>query len=46
MKASKDGYPIIAVIEVMKNLFDDDVPEEDNVFTIKADEVMERSKNP
>ena len=44
VKASKDGYPILAVIEVMKNLFDDDVPEEENIFTIKTDEVMKHSK--
>jgi hypothetical protein len=27
------------VIEVMRNLLDDDVPEEDNIFTIKPEAV-------
>ena len=33
----KGGYNIKAVLDVMKNLLDDDVPEEDNIFTIKPE---------
>jgi hypothetical protein len=36
----KGGYSIQAVMEVLKNLMDADVPEEDNIFTIQPDKVM------
>lgn len=42
VKKHKEGYNITAVLEVMKNLFDDDVPEEDNIFTIKPEKLMEK----
>jgi hypothetical protein len=31
----KGGYSIQAVIKVLRNLMDNDVPEEDNIFTIQ-----------
>lgn len=43
-KASSDGHDIQALLEVMKNLYDDEVPAEDNIFTIKTEEVMEKKK--
>ena len=34
------GFNIKVVLDVMKNLLDDDVPEEDNIFTIDPDRVI------
>lgn len=34
------GFNIKVVLDVMKNLLDDDVPEEDNIFTIKPDKLI------
>lgn len=34
------GFNIKIVLDVMKNLLDDDVPEEDNIFTINPDQVI------
>ena len=38
--ATKGGYSINVVIEVMRNLLDDDVPDEDNIFTLKTDTII------
>lgn len=36
----KGGFSIQAVLDVMKNLMDDSVPEKDNIFTIHTEEVL------
>ena len=36
----KGGYSIQAVIEVIKNLMDDEVPAEDNIFTIQPEKLL------
>mmetsp|Transcript_20921 Transcript_20921/g.27503 ORF Transcript_20921/g.27503 Transcript_20921/m.27503 type:complete len:184 (-) Transcript_20921:132-683(-) len=40
--ASKDGYDIQALLDVMKNLFDEEVADEDNIFTIKTETILEK----
>lgn len=40
VNVKEGGYNIKVVLEVMKNLVDDDVPEKDCIFSIKTDRVL------
>lgn len=38
-KVKEGGYDVMIVIEIMKNLFDENTSEEDNIFNIKTEDV-------
>ena len=40
----KGGFSIKAVLEVIKNLMDDSIPEEDNIFTIHSEDLLSNKK--